>query len=293
MEINKKEFITENIWIFTGTLILNLGFYFFFLPNNLVIGGVSGAAVIVYNFLGAYGIKMSYIIFVFNAIFLLLGLIVLGKEYALKSVYGSLLSPVIIFVLEVLNVSPTLILNQLTESPILISTVLGALCVGLGLGIVFRNGGSTGGIDILQNILNKKLHVNYQSAFLITDGFVVIMGLLVFQDIQAFIFAVGAILLSSLVVDNLSIAGRAGHTLFIVTDKAAEIKNAIYKSVERGTTILDAKGGYSEEDKNLVICVINKRQLILARHVVSEADPEAFIFIAQTKEAVGRGFTHN
>lgn len=293
IKLQPKELVVKYSWIFLGTLILNLGFYFFFAPNNVVTGGVSGSAIILHDLLNKYGVELSHIIYLLNGFFLLLGLIVLGKEYTIASIPGSILSPVIINALELFKIPTNLIFDHLTEAPILISTILGALSVGLGLGIVFRNGGSTGGVDILQHILNRKLHINYQTAFIITDGIVVLIGLLVFRDVQTFIFAIGAILLFSIIVDNLSIAGRAGHTLFIVTDKSTDIKNAIYNNIERGTTILDAKGGYSQEDKNLVICVINKKQLILARHVVSEADPDAFIFIAQTKEAVGRGFTHD
>jgi uncharacterized membrane-anchored protein YitT (DUF2179 family) len=284
----RKTFIVEHLVILLGIILLNFGFYFFLLANNLVTGGVLGIATI----LAKFKIKTSYSMFAFNALFFIIGLIVLGKEYAAKTLFGTIVSPLIVFILEILDVSPNLIINQLTEAPILISAILGSVCIGVGLGFIFRNGGSTGGVDIIQNILNQKLHIDYVTAFFLTDGIIVLLGLIAFRNIELFLYSIGAVLLFSLIIDNLSIAGRAGHTLFIVTEKADEVKTAIFKKVDRGTTILNAKGGYSERDKKLVICVIHKKELNLTRHVIQNADPEAFTFIAQTKEAVGRGFSH-
>lgn len=283
----RRDFLIENAIIVFGTILLNVAFYFFFLPNELVTGGVLGLSVIINH----YGINPSYTVFVLNGLFLIAAFVFMGKRYGIRSIFTSLLSPVIIFIFEQSKIPQTLIIDQLTEAPLLMSAVLGSVLTGVGLGLVFRNGGSTGGVDILQNILNQKLHVDYKTIFLVTDGIVVLVGLVVFKDIQMFLFAIGSIMLFSIIIDNLSISGRAGHTLFIVTEKADEVKEQIYKRIKRGTTIINARGGYSEDEKNLIICVINRRQLNLARHVISEADPDAFTFIAQTKEAVGRGFT--
>ena len=288
MRVNKTSMI-EITQIIFGIILMNFGFYFFLLPNDLVTGGVSGIAVI----LNTFGISPSLSILLMNIAFAILGLLTMGKNYFFKVILGSLVSPLVIFILEFLNIDQMLILNQLTESRLLISSLLGALGVGFGLGIVFRNGGSTGGIDILQNIMNKKYHLSYNVAFIFTDGIIVLIGLLFFRNIEHFLFSVGVVILSGLIIDNISILGRAGQTLFIVTEKEEEVKLAIFKELDRGTTVIDAKGGYSGKDKKLVICVTSKRELNLVRTVVDKADPDAFTFIAQTKEAVGRGFSRD
>lgn len=288
MRVNKTSMI-EITQIIFGIILMNFGFYFFLLPNDLVTGGVSGIAVI----LNTLGISPSLSILLMNIAFAILGLLTMGKNYFFKVILGSLVSPLVIFILEFLNIDKMLILNQLTESRLLISSLLGALSVGFGLGIVFRNGGSTGGIDILQNIMNKKHHLSYNVAFIFTDGIIVLIGLLFFRNIEHFLFSVGVVILSGLIIDNISILGRAGQTLFIVTEKEEEVKLAIFKELDRGTTVIDAKGGYSGKDKKLVICVTSKRELNLVRTVVDKADPNAFTFIAQTKEAVGRGFSRD
>lgn len=288
MRVNKTSMI-EITQIIFGIILMNFGFYFFLLPYDLVTGGVSGIAVI----LNTFGISPSLSILLMNIAFAILGLLTMGKNFFFKVILGSLVSPLVIFILEFLNIDQMLILNQLTESRLLISSLLGALGVGFGLGIVFRNGGSTGGIDILQNIMNKKYHLSYNVAFIFTDGIVVLIGLLFFRNIEHFLFSVGVVILSGLIIDNISILGRAGQTLFIVTEKEEEVKLAIFKELDRGTTVIDAKGGYSGKDKKLVICVTSKRELNLVRTVVDKADPDAFTFIAQTKEAVGRGFSRD
>lgn len=288
MRVNKTSMI-EITQIIFGIILMNFGFYFFLLPNDLVTGGVSGIAVI----LNTLGISPSLSILLMNIAFAILGLLTMGKNFFFKVILGSLVSPLVIFILEFLNIDQMLILNQLTESRLLISSLLGALGVGFGLGIVFRNGGSTGGIDILQNIMNKKYHLSYNVAFIFTDGIIVLIGLLFFRNIEHFLFSVGVVILSGLIIDNISILGRAGQTLFIVTEKEEEVKLAIFKELDRGTTVIDAKGGYSGKDKKLVICVTSKRELNLVRTVVDKADPDAFTFIAQTKEAVGRGFSRD
>lgn len=288
MRVNKTSMI-EITQIIFGIILMNFGFYFFLLPNDLVTGGVSGIAVI----LNTFGISPSLSILLMNIAFAILGLLTMGKNFFFKVILGSLVSPLVIFILEFLNIDQMLILNQLTESKLLISSLLGALSVGFGLGIVFRNGGSTGGIDILQNIMNKKHHLSYNVAFIFTDGIIVLIGLLFFRNIEHFLFSVGVVILSGLIIDNISILGRAGQTLFIVTEKEEEVKLAIFKELDRGTTVIDAKGGYSGKDKKLVICVTSKRELNLVRTVVDKADPDAFTFIAQTKEAVGRGFSRD
>lgn len=288
MKLNKINLI-ETIQIIAGIILMNVGFYFFLLPTELVTGGVTGIAVI----LNTFGISPSLSILALNIVFLLFGLFTMGKQFFLKTIMGSLFSPVVIVLLELLNVDPQIILNQLTESKLLVSSLLGALGIGFGLGIVFRNGGSTGGVDILQNVMHKKNHLSYNIAFLLTDGIIVLVGLLFFKNIENFLFSVGVVILSGLIIDNISILGRAGQTLFIVTEKEEAVKQAIFKELDRGTTIIDAKGGYSGKDKKLVICVTSKRELNLIRAVVDKADPDAFTFIAQTKEAVGRGFSRD
>lgn len=182
-------------------------------------------------------------------------------------------------------------MNQLTESKLLIAAVSGSILVGSGLGIVFRFGGTTGGMDVLQSIIHKKLHIPYQIIFYFTDGLVVVLSLIFFRDIELFIYAVASVFLISIIVDNVSIKGRAGQTIFVITKKPDLIKQAIYDTIDRGCTLIDSEGGFSGHKSKMVICTMRNREVNKMRSVIERIDPEAFTFMTDTKEAVGRGFS--
>lgn len=281
-----KKLAIEYAQIAFGVSIMTLGFYFFLLPENLVIGGVMGIAVIF-----KAQINPSIIVFILNTFLLFLGLIVLGKDFFMKTIFGSLASPVILFILETIGANDAWIMNQLTESKLLIAAVSGSILVGVGLGIVFRFGGTTGGMDVLQSIIHKKLHIPYQIIFYFTDGLVVLLSLVFFRDIELFIYAVASVFLISIIVDNVSIKGRAGQTIFVVTKKPDLIKQAIYDTIDRGCTLIDSEGGFSGHKGKMVICTMRNREVNKMRSVIERIDPESFTFMTDTKEAVGRGFS--
>ncbi len=281
-----KKIAFEYAQIAFGVTIMTLGFYFFLLPENLVIGGVMGLAVIF-----KAQINPSIVVFILNTFLLFLGLFVLGKHFFLKTIFGSLASPIILFILETIGANEAWIMNQLTESKLLIAAVSGSILVGSGLGIVFRFGGTTGGMDVLQSIIHKKLHIPYQIIFYFTDGLVVVLSLIFFRDIELFIYAVASVFLISIIVDNVSIKGRAGQTIFVITKKPDLIKQAIYDTIDRGCTLIDSEGGFSGHKSKMVICTMRNREVNKMRSVIERIDPEAFTFMTDTKEAVGRGFS--
>lgn len=281
-----KKWMYEYSQIVFGVTIMTLGFYFFLLPENLVIGGVMGLAVIF-----KAQINPSIFLYIVNTGLLFTGLLVLGKDFFLKTVFGSLASPTIIFILESLNISEFWIMNEITESRLLIASMGGAILVGAGLGIVFRVGGTTGGMDVLQSIIHKKVHIPYQIIFYFTDGLVVVLSLFVFKDVELFIYAVASVFLISIIVDNVSIKGRAGQTIFVITHKPDLIKQAIYDTIDRGCTLIESEGGFSGTKSKMVICTMRNREVNKMRSVIERIDPEAFTFMTDTKEAVGRGFS--
>lgn len=281
-----KKWMYEYSQIVFGVTIMTLGFYFFLLPENLVIGGVMGLAVIF-----KAQINPSIFLYIVNTGLLFTGLLVLGKDFFLKTVFGSLASPTIIFILESLNISEFWIMNEITESRLLIASMGGAILVGAGLGIVFRVGGTTGGMDVLQSIIHKKVHIPYQIIFYFTDGLVVVLSLFVFKDVELFIYAVASVFLISIIVDNVSIKGRAGQTIFVITHKPDLIKQAIYDTIDRGCTLIESEGGFSRTKSKMVICTMRNREVNKMRSVIERIDPEAFTFMTDTKEAVGRGFS--
>lgn len=273
----------EILEITGGVILLTLGFYFFLLPQNLVIGGVMGISVLLRDV-----IPVSTFVLVANLVLLLVGLIFLGKAFFLKTVYATLLHPLILLVLE-LTVEANFFMKYMNESPYMVSALFGALFVGVGLGMVIRNNATTGGIDIVQNIMHKFLHIPFTWALYIIDGTIIAIAL--FVDFQAGLYAFGAMLLSGMIIDRLSIEGKSGFTVFILTDKTKEMQAEIYDKLDRGLTKIKVVGGYTNKEKEMILCTIDRMQLYTFKLIIKRIDPNAFTFVTRTKEAFGFGFS--
>jgi len=281
-KVNRAK-IMEILEITAGVVLLSLGFYFFLLPMNLVIGGVMGISVIVRDL-----IPVSTFLFITNIFLLLVGGLFLGKVFFLKTIYATLLSPGIIFILE-LTIPSDFFMKFMTESPLLISAGFGGLFIGVGLGMVLRSNATTGGMDIVQNIMNKYLHIPFSTAMYITDGIIIFIAMLI--DFQLGLYAVGAMLISGLIIDRLAIEGKSGYTAFIVTDRSEEIQKAIFEKLERGVTKVKVVGGFSKKEKDMIICTVDRIQLYSFKVIIKNTDPKAFTFVSRTKEALGEGFS--
>ncbi len=273
----------EIIEITAGVVLLSAGFYFFLLPLNMVIGGVMGISVIIQEI-----IPVSIFMYIANIILLLIGWLVLGKVFFMKTALATILSPTIIWVLEH-TVPSNFFMRHMTESPLLIGASFGGLFLGVGLGIVIRNNATTGGMDVIQNIMHKYLHIPFSTAMYITDG--IIIGIAMIINFQLGLYAVGSMIISGVLIDRLSIEGKAGYTVFIVTSFTEKIQEQIYEKLERGITQVKVIGGYSKKEKDMIICTVDRAQLYIFKRIIKLTDPKAFTFVTRTKEALGEGFS--
>jgi uncharacterized membrane-anchored protein YitT (DUF2179 family) len=273
----------EIIEITAGVVLLSAGFYFFLLPINLVIGGVMGISVIIQDI-----IPVSLLMYIANTILLMIGWMVLGKIFFMKTALATLLSPTVIWILEK-TVPSNFFMRHMTESPLLIGAIFGGLFLGVGLGIVIRNNATTGGMDVVQHIMHKYLNIPFSTAMYITDG--IIIGIAMIINFQLGLYAVGAMIISGILVDRLSIEGKAGYTVFIVTSFTEKIQEQIYEKLERGITRVKVIGGYSKQEKDMIICTVDRAQLYTFKRIIKLTDPKAFTFVTRTKEALGEGFS--
>lgn len=282
-----KQKLREMLQVTLGTFIVSVGFFFFYSKNNLVTGGATGIALILQNITG---ISNAIYVWILNILLLLIGLIVLGKSFFFKTVYGTIMLALLISVLEIIFKDFDLLSAVSNHSSkLLISAVCGGFFTGLGLGLVFKNNVTTGGTDVIQTILHKKMKLPYSLALYITDGAVVLTGMFIFNIENAF-YAVVALVIAGAVIDKVIVHGRAGYTVFIVTNEYHTLKEEIYKRVNRGVTKVPAVGGYSETNKDMIICTISRSQLYNIKQIINEVDPTAFTIITKTVESVGIGF---
>lgn len=285
-----KQKIVEIIEITFGVLLLTIGFYFFLLPASLVTGGVLGLSIIFQELVNSEEI-VSLFVTVVNMVLLVIGGLVLGKKFFLKTVYGSVLLSVFLFLFEkIFRIDSNIILNQISEGKLLLSAIFGGILSGAGLGFVLRNNATTGGMDILQRMANKFLKIPFSIALYLIDGTVVILGVIFTKSIEGGFYAIGSLLIIGVAIDQVMLRGKSGYTVFIVTQKFDLLKDAIYQGIDRGITKIDVIGGYSENNKNMIICTITKNQLYHIKNIIEENDPNAFTFITKTNETLGSGF---
>lgn len=291
----QKEFILSYLNITFGVFLLAIGIYFFYLPENFVTGGVGGIGVIIKE---KTGLNMSYFFYIANFVLLIVAYIFLGKNYVFKSLYASILLPTIILIFEIVTKNNSGLLFTLEiagKKPIngvsryILITVFGGFFSGFGLGITFNNGGTTGGMDIIQKILNKFLKLPYSTAIYVTDGVVMLTGVLVF-GVEKTLFSAISVYIIAKLVDQITFAGKVGFTAFIITDRSDIIKNSIYNKLDRGLTKIKVQGGYSNNDRDLIVCTIGKNQIHEMENIIQKLDPFAFSFIVQTREVSGYGF---
>lgn len=275
--------VREILEITAGVVLLSLGFYFFLLPLNLVIGGVMGVSVLLQNV-----ISVSLFMFIANTVLLFIGLIFLGKIFFVKTIYATLLSPFVIWMLEI-SIDKNFFMQHMTESPLLIGALFGGIFLGVGLGIVFRSNATTGGIDIIQNMMKKYLHIPFSMAMYITDGIIIFIAMMI--NFQLGLYAVGTMILSGLIIDRLAIEGKSGFTAFIITDRSLVMQKAIYEKLERGITKVKVIGGFTNQTKDMMICTVDRMQIYQFKQIIKDVDPNAFTFVTRTKEAIGQGFT--
>lgn len=283
--------IREATEITIGVILISLAFYFLFLPSELVTGGVTGLSIVFKEIFKASEVAVSIFILIANLILLLIGGIILGKEFFFKTIYGTLLLPLITLLLSLLPIDSNIILNNISQdsNKIIIISTVGGLITGLGLGLVFKNNATTGGTDVVQRILYEKLKVPFSFAIYLTDGLIIALGFFIF-GIDNTYFAVIALIIAGTLVDKVILSGRSGYTVFIVTSDYQKLKTEIYSKVNRGITKVSAVGGYSDKDRDMIICTISKNQLYHLKAVIEENDPTAFTFITKTVESVGQGF---
>ncbi|MCK5761664.1 MAG: YitT family protein [Candidatus Izimaplasma sp.] len=267
--------------ITVGIILMALGFYYFLFPAELVAGGVSGLAL-VFNKL--YEFKLSYIVFAFNLILLAFALIFLGKKVFIKSIYGSILFPITLYLFEYF-----LPLIDI-QGDYVLAVTFGGVFLGVGFGLVIKYGGTSGGTDIPIKILNKRLKLPLSVSIYLVDGFIILLGVIVFYadyGIVNGLYAIITMVISGKVADIVIVGSNSKKAVQIITDFPNEIKEAIYNAVYRGVTEIEILGGYSKTRKTMLVTVITRSEYYLVRNIVARIDETAFVYVTSATEIQG------
>lgn len=270
------------IWIFFGSFLISAGLYFFLIQHDIAAGGVSGFSVVLSNIFPVLSVGVTNA--VLNVLIMSLGVIILGFDFAKKSIFASLVLSAFIIIFE--RVFPNVILTN----DKIINIIFGAITMSLGLAIVFYNGSSTGGTDLIASVLNKLTGIPIHISMFLADFVVVISSMIVF-GIELGLYAVLTIMIQSIGIDYFIQGFGRKIAILVISDKYEEINKLIISKHKKGVTLLKAEGGYSYDDKKVVMTVTPFRMYPKIREEIINVDKKAFIFTYQVSEVLGEGFT--
>lgn len=266
-----------------GSAVFALAIAMFTAPNNVVPGGVTGVTTML-NYL--FDLPIGVMSIVINIPIFIWGLVENGKRFLAKTAFATVLSSVLIDVFAQF-VPPY-------KGDIILAALFGGLVLGLGMGLIFYAGGTTGGVDIIaRNLKNHMPFLTMGTLIIAVDGLIVAATIAVYKSIESGLYAVIVIFVSSKVIDSVvyGFSRDNGQAVYIITEKHEEIVEAIFKNIVRGVTKLEAKGAYSQREKLMLFCAVRPRQVYKLTNLVKSIDPNAFVVVTKAELINGSGFS--
>ena len=273
--------IAKVLGIVLGNVIFAFGLAAFLVPNNFLVGGATGIARSVEYF---FHVDVSVTVACINVIMFFLGLWLLGKRFAMTTIISTLLFPVLLD--GMLGIEA---LGHITSDRLL-AAIFGGALVGMGLGIVMRLGGSTGGMDIPPLILNKKFRIPVAVTMYCFDV-LILMSQVLFTGGEEILYGILSVLLTSFMVNQVLVFGAGDVQVLIISKEYEKINEIIQKDLDRGSTYVPIQTGFQHLDQKAVLCVLHNREMSHLNQYVQQIDPKAFIIINGVREVRGRGFT--
>lgn len=276
-----KKIVPEYLGLAFGATMMSVSLILFLVPAKIAPGGVSGLAMVLHHH---WGLPVGMMMLVFNIPLFLLGLKVLGKRFGPRTAFAfTIVSLTYDFFDKVLHFQPA------TTEPLL-AAVFGGIVLGFGLGIVFRMKGTTGGSDILGQIIHKYRNISVGIGIMVVDFFVISFAGFAFHDIKLALYGFISLYASSKVIDVVLDGFDYARSLQIISEKPNEIMNAITRDMHRGGTSINGIGFYTRKERNILFTVVTRKEVATVRQIVQKIDPKAFIIISNVHEVLGEGF---
>ena len=272
-----KDSIKEYLFVIIGAAVIAFGFNVFLFPNQVASGGVSGISTILH---GMFGWNAGIVQYAFNIPLFIAGVLVLGKKFGIKSFIGTIALPFFVIL--------TADWDAWTLNPLL-GSIFGGIVVGLGIGLVFKGNASTGGTDLLAQIITKFTGLTLGTSVLFIDGVIAVSAAIVF-DLEKGLYALIGLYVTTKTIDIVQLGFSQSKMVYIITRKETEVRDAIYKEVNRGITKLPAYGGYTGEERPVLMVVVYQTEFTKLKQVLKAIDPEAFVIVSDAYEVLGEGF---
>ncbi len=276
--INKKYRVKRIVQLIVGCLLVAISYNLFLSPNKLVAGGVSGLAILL-NYL--FKVDESIVILALNLLLLVASYIFLGKEKTKATVVGSILFP-----LFVKLTSDIAYYIEIDTSQLLLSAIFGGVLYGLGAGMIFKAGYTTGGTDIINQIMVKYLKMGMGKSIIYCDGFIILLASFAF-GINKLMYSIIILYIISIMSDKIILVISDSKAFYIITDEEDAVKEYILKYLNHGVTVFNAKGGFAKEKQTVLMCVLPTKDYYRLKEGLNEIDPEAFFVVTDAYEVFG------
>jgi uncharacterized membrane-anchored protein YitT (DUF2179 family) len=273
-------FIKSQSIITFGLLLYALAWAAFLIPYHITGGGISGLAALLYY---ASGIPISIPFLILNAILLLIAFRILGKVFVLKSIYGI---GALAFFLQLFQ---SLIHNPIVNDQFM-SSIIGGILSGIGIGIVFTQGGSTGGTDIIALMINKFKNISPGRVILYCDVIIITSSFLLFHSLELIVYGFVTLVIASFTIDYVLSGANQSYQVFVFSRNYEQIANRIATELNRGITLIDGQGWYSKEPTKVLMILIRKNESSILLRIAKQEDPKAFISMGSVMGVFGKGF---
>ena len=279
---NIKDFFLDTLVFILGGVAFSVAVNCFLSKNNILNGGFTGIATVL-NYL--LNIPIGTTIFIMNIPLFIIAFKKLGARFVNRTVWATLITSTLIDIGVFLPVY---------KNDLLLSSIFGGALVGISMGIIFIRNATTGGVDIIAKLIQVKYpHISIGKSILIFDAVIVVLGGIVYQNVESMLYASVVIFVSAQVLDYIIYGVSRGTMIMIITDKSEEICNMIINDFQRGVTVLKGQGGYSKQEKNVLLCACLDNQTQKFIKKIKSADENAFFIVTQSKQILGEGFMKN
>ena len=295
MKLNDKWIrgIKDYLWIVLGSVITAAAINIFLVPYRIAPGGVTGVATVIY-YLGGERLPVGAIMLLLNIPLFIFGMKFIGGKFIVRTLFSTIFLSIVIDLSESLtnSFSAQFRLEGLTDGPdYLLYSIFGGFFMGLGLGLVFKSGATTGGTDLAARILNHFAPgLTMGKALLLIDSAVIVIAAAAFKSFLLALYSILALYISSKIVDVILEGVNFAKAVYIISDNADDIAKSILKELDRGVTGLNGTGMFTGKDKRVLFCVIQRGQLPMLKLIVRKVDPSAFVILTDVAEVLGEGF---
>ncbi len=291
--VNLKKRLEDYLWIILGSAITAAAINIFLVPYKIAPGGVTGIATVIFYLIGE-AIPVGTLMLILNVPLFIFGTKYIGRRFIVRTLFSTILLSVVIDLSESFTrwFSEQLALENLTGGPdFLLYSIFGGFFMGLGLGLVFKSGATTGGTDLGARIMHHFMpRLSMGKALLIIDSGVIIFAAIAFRSFLLALYSILALYISTKIIDIILEGVNFAKAVYIISDHPDAIAEDIMKELDRGVTALKGVGMYTKNDKNVLYCVIQRGQLQELKNIVKKTDPAAFIILSDVTEVLGEGF---